>query len=75
MKYSDLILHIANDEFYHKSEDKNDPYWTMKDGTKIPISHMETSHIKNTLNLLRKKSPHGFKKWAPIFMKELSKRK
>lgn len=29
-------------------------YWTTKDGRRLKISLMETSHIKNTINLLKR---------------------
>lgn len=31
-------------------------YWTTKSGERLDIREMETSHIKNTINLLKKKS-------------------
>lgn len=31
-------------------------YWTTKSGERLNIREMETSHIKNTINLLKKKS-------------------
>lgn len=30
-------------------------HWTTKDGRRLKISLMETSHIKNTINLLKRK--------------------
>ena len=74
MKYQDLLLNVANKEFYDGVIKKNKPYWTMKNGNKIMISDMTTSHIHNTLKLLRNRSPHGFKKWNPIFQAELARR-
>lgn len=35
---------------------KNKGHWKTKDGTNLLIKDMSTKHIKNTINLLKKKS-------------------
>ena len=32
-----------------------DYYWTMKDGTEIPVREMSDKHIINTINMLEKR--------------------
>ena len=36
-----------------RSED--DPTWTMRDGTRIKVSNMTTSHVRNALAMLKRK--------------------
>ena len=33
---------------------RSDSYWTTRDGTKIKLSKMESSHIRNCINLLNR---------------------
>ena len=50
--------------------------WEMKDGTMIKIKNMETSHIKNCINMMSKKNPNGTKKaWIEIFENVIVKRR
>lgn len=46
--------------------------WTAKDGTKIPVSKMTTSHIKNCIRMLE--DTMNADGWIDIFNKELSRR-
>ena len=56
--YLDLqFKSLANKEFYRGLSERK--YWTMKDGSKIIISEMETSHIRNCLRLIRTGSVIG----------------
>lgn len=41
-------------ECYECDVDYNRGYWTTKDGKNLKIELMETSHIKNTINLLKR---------------------
>ena len=67
---------LANKEFYHGTEDDLPKHWKMKDGHKIKVTDMETSHINNTLRLIRRGSltRSGSSKWVRIFENELTLR-
>jgi len=53
-------------EVYKRRNDKM--IWTMKDGTWIMIKDMKDSHVKNTINMLRREPQNGIKKaWVDIF--------
>lgn len=39
-------------DFFEPDYDKG--YWTIKDGKRLNIREMETSHIKNTINMLKR---------------------
>lgn len=41
-------------DYYDDGIDYNKKYWTTRDGKTIEIELMETSHIKNTINLLKR---------------------
>ena len=43
------------DSYYDDDDDICDGFWVMKDGRSIRITDMETSHLKNTINLLRRR--------------------
>ena len=51
--------------------------WTMRDGTRIPVEEMTTSHLQNTISFLeRKEDPTDL--WFPWIMRmreELKRRK
>jgi hypothetical protein len=42
------------------------PIWTMRDGTRIRIADMETSHIKNTIAMLKRKGFIGEEEFDSI---------
>lgn len=41
-------------DFSNLEPDYDEGYWTTKNGKRISIREMETSHIKNTINLLKR---------------------
>lgn len=51
-----------------------EPIWTTKDGNKIPLSKMATSHICNCIRLLESKNEYK-NLWYRIFKNELKRRK
>ena len=65
------IYHI---EGYKKFGDEMN--WTMKDGTDIMIKDMKDSHIKNTINMLKRKPYNGTRvAWIEILEDERLKRR
>ena len=50
--------------------------WEMKDGTMIKIKNMETSHVKNCINMMSKKHMNGTRRaWVEIFEDVIVKRR
>lgn len=46
---------MDSDMMWDLSEpDYDEGYWTTKDGKRLSIREMETSHIKNTINMLKR---------------------
>lgn len=45
-------------------------FWTTKDGTRIPISHMETSHLENCLRRMERLEAKG-KKWRTAYKRAM----
>lgn len=57
-----------------QSFEVSEPIWTTKDGEKIPLSKMETRHIRNCIRLLESRGKFKHK-WYRIFQDELERRK
>lgn len=51
-----------------------EPLWSTKDGTKIPISKMTTTHICNCIKLLERKNMYKCKSYQDL-KNELEQRK
>ena len=50
--------------------------WKMKDGTEISICNMETSHIRNCINMLKRNQSNSTREaWIDIFNDALLKRR
>lgn len=50
--------------------------WEMKDGTMIKIKNMETSHVKNCINMMNRKQINQSRKaWIKIFEDVIIKRR
>ena len=73
MKYHNVLLPLVNKEFYVGSEE-NSPTWTMKDGSKVRVCDISTSHIRNSLWMLQQKPNNRTRKWQAILLTELKKR-
>ena len=73
MKYHNVLLPLVNKEFYVGSEE-NSPIWTLRDGSKVRVCDMSTSHIRNSVGILNKKTGTQFRKWQAILLTELKKR-
>ena len=52
----------------------HEPIWTTAKGDKIPLSKMETRHIRNCIRLLESKNMFKHK-WYRIFQDELERRR
>lgn len=49
--------------------------WTTKDGNKIPVREMTTSHIQNTINLIKRRDKYDYYlPWLRVFEAELQRR-
>lgn len=69
-----------------QSSEIPEPIWITKNGDKIPLSKMETRHIRNCINLLESKGKYKHKwgdsekrkrfleSWYKIFQDELERR-
>ena len=53
----------------------NNMKWTMKDGKKIPIKNMDSSHIKNCIIMIKNNKIHRRDAWINIFNNELMNRR
>ena len=50
--------------------------WTMKDGTKIPITEMSTEHLENCIKMIERNDKRDlFLSWLIVLKKELNNRK
>ena len=50
--------------------------WRMKDGTIIKIKDMEDSHVRNSLNMLKRNSPNEIREaWIEVFTDVILKRR
>ena len=49
--------------------------WTTRDGSKIPVENMTTSHIKNTIAHIKRIDKIDFlEPWVRVFKEELKRR-
>ena len=63
-------------KYFKIKSDAEKGIWITKDGRKIPIEKMTTSHIENTIKLLERKNIMDlWLPWIERFKKELEKRK
>jgi len=75
-EYTKLHNSIYDDLISEYKEIGNDMVWIMKDGTEIFIKNMETSHIKNCINMLKRTKKNETKlAWIDIFTDVLMKRR
>lgn len=58
--------------FEDESIEVQEGYWTTREGRKIHISEMETSHLLNTANMLLRRNPGS--QWIPRMQRELLNR-
>lgn len=49
--------------------------WVTKDGKKLKIKDMETSHIHNCIRLINKTGDEALFEYLPVFEKELERRR
>lgn len=63
-------LHYQDDYWW---DEKDDIYWTQKNGDKILLKDMSTSHINNCINLLKRSGEDN--DWINTFEKEINFRK
>ena len=68
---SDLEKAAHDYVLYEYKESGRDLIWTMKDHTEIMIKDMKDSHVKNTINMLKRKPDNGTRgAWVEIFVEE-----
>lgn len=48
--------------------------WVTKDNKELKISEMQTSHIRNCINFIKRKDDDLYKCYIPVFEAELKKR-
>ena len=68
--------YLAEIQIYHdiKQEAKS-KIWTTKDGTKIAVKDMTDSHIRNTINWIKRKDKYDYYlPWIKVFEEELTGR-
>lgn len=76
MKKSVKINSIYDDVISEYKEFGMDMVWGMKDGKEIKIKNMETSHVKNCINMLNRKRENETRiAWIDIFTDVLMKRR
>ena len=68
MEYTDQTWNLS----YDLMQDYNENYWTTKDGRNIKIELMETTHIRNAINML-KKNIQNLKDYEDDYEKEYYK--
>jgi hypothetical protein len=60
--------------FYDGEDDYDEGYWTTKNGDRLKIEQMETSHIKNTIAMLKRKDDEDYNNKIEELEEELLKR-
>lgn len=60
--------------YYDYEDDYDKGYWTTKNGDRLKIEQMETSHIKNTIAMLKRKNNEDYNNKIEELEEELLKR-
>lgn len=75
---SDMIDVLDMDEYcicMQIDEEAKAGFWETKDGTKIHVTDMTTSHIKNTINFIKRRDYNDrYLPWIDRFEEELERR-
>lgn len=56
-------------------DDVDNDIWRMKDGTRIAIKDMETSHIENCIKMINRSNGNWRREYLPALQRELIKRR
>lgn len=76
--WDDYALEVDLDQdirYMEIEQEANEGYWTTKDGKMIHVSDMTESHIRNTINFIKKRdSCDMYLPWILVFEKELERR-
>ena len=67
--------HFSELSYMYIEEQAKKRIWIMKDGTEIPVSKMTDSHIKNAINLIKRKDRYDlYLPWIEVLEAELKDR-